>query len=107
MELLNLEQLKDFSPAEHVKRELVVTDSFKMLLLCFEPGQAVPPCTMTRHTAFYIVEGEGTVVVEKESKPISTGSIVLIPPGLERQILAKTRLVVLAMQHSESNPEEV
>lgn len=57
-------------------------------------------------TAFYIVAGEGAVLVENEGKQVSKGSVVLIPPNLERQIRAETRLVVLAMQYSESTPKE-
>lgn len=106
MEWLDVDKMKCFSPVEPVKKELAVTESFKLLLLCFEPDQAVPPCKMVRHTAFYIVEGKGTVVVENEGKPVSKGSIVLIPSNLERQIRAETRLIVLAMQYSESSSKE-
>jgi len=97
---LNLDKLKEFAEAGFVKKELVVTDNFKMLLICFEPGQAVEPCVMSRSTAFYIVEGTGVVIEAGEAVQVSNGSIVLIKPELERQIKAESKMVVLAIQYS-------
>ncbi len=53
MQVTNLEDLKEFSNVDFIKKELLVTDNFKLLLICFEPGQEVPPCVMERSTAFY------------------------------------------------------
>ncbi|OPL10784.1 MAG: hypothetical protein AVO34_09780 [Firmicutes bacterium ML8_F2] len=100
MELLNPADLKEFSSQSHLKKELKVTENFKMLTICFEPGQAVPPCVMERSTAFYIVEGKGYISVDGEETAVTAGHLVFIEPGLERQIQAKTRLVVLAVQYS-------
>ncbi len=99
MKLLSLEELKVFTASEFIKKELTVTEHFKLLLVCFEPGQAVPPCVMERSTAFYIIEGRGRVSVSDEEHTVSAGSIILIEPDLSRQIKAETRLVVLAMQY--------
>ncbi|MFO8191443.1 MAG: cupin domain-containing protein [Bacillota bacterium] len=100
MKLLNLVDLKEFDPQSHVKKELKVTENFKMLTICFEPGQAVPPCIMERSTAFYIVEGEGFISAGGEEAAISAGDLSFIESGQERQIRAKTRLVVLAIQYN-------
>ncbi|MGM0652404.1 MAG: cupin domain-containing protein [Bacillota bacterium] len=99
MQVYNLEELKEFAVSEFRKKEIVVTDSFKLLLIYFEPGQSVPPCVMECSTAFYIVEGQGLVSVSDQEYSVSAGSIILIEPDLTRQIKAKTRLVVLAMQY--------
>ncbi len=99
MQVYNLEELKEFAPSEFRKKELVVTDSFKLLLICFEPGQSVPPCVMERSTAFYVIEGQGKVLVSDQENRITAGSLIIIEPDLTRQIKADTRLVVLAMQY--------
>ncbi len=99
MKVYNLEELKEFAASEFRKKELVVTESFKLLLICFEPGQSVPPCVMERSTAFYIVEGQGQVLVSDQENTVRSGSLILIEPDLIRQIKAETRLVVLAMQY--------
>lgn len=100
MQHLDLVKLKEFAATGLVKKELVVTDNFKLLLICFEPGQAVEPCVMSRSTAFYIVEGTGVVIEAGEAVQVSNGSIVLIKPELERQIKAESKMVVLAIQYS-------
>lgn len=99
MQHLDLNKLKEFAAASFVKKELLVTDNFKLLLICFEPGQAVEPCVMSRSTAFYIVEGTGEVIEEGETVQVSNGSVVLIKPELERQIKAASKMVVLAIQY--------
>jgi len=71
-----------------------------LLLICFEPGQAVEPCVMSRNTAFYILEGEGVAIEEAERAEVPKGSIILIEPELERQIKAKSKMTVLAIQYS-------
>ncbi len=100
MQHLDLDKLKEFAAKGLVKKELVVTDNFKLLLICFEPGQAVEPCVMSRSTAFYIVEGTGVVIEAGEAVQVSNGSLVLIKPELERQIKAESKMVVLAIQYS-------
>ena len=99
MQHLDLDKLKEFAAAGFVKKELVVTDDSKLLLICFEPGQAVEPCVMSRSTAFYIIEGIGEVIEAGEAVQVSDGSLVLIKPELERQIKAKSKMVVLAIQY--------
>ena len=99
MPVINLEDLKEFSASGFIKKELAVTTHFKLLLICFEAGQAVPPCVMERSTAFYIIEGQGKVLAAEEEHAVSSGSIVMIEPDLTRQIKAESRLVVLAMQY--------
>jgi quercetin dioxygenase-like cupin family protein len=100
MQHLDLNKLKEFAATGFVKNELVVTDNFKLLMICFEPGQAVEPCVMSRSTAFYIVEGRGVVIEAGETVQVSGGSLVLIKPDLERQIKAESKMVVLAIQYS-------
>ncbi len=99
MQVINLEDLKEFSASDFIKKELAVTDNFKLLLICFEAGQEVPPCVMERSTAFYIVEGQGKFLASDQEHTVTSGSIVLIEPDLARQIKADSRLVVRAMQY--------
>ncbi len=100
MQHLDLNKLKEFAATGLVKKELVVTDNFKLLLICFEPGQAVNPCVMSRNTAFYIIEGKGVVIEEGDAAEVSKGSMILIEPEIERQIKAESKMIVLAIQYS-------
>lgn len=53
-----------------------MTDNFKLLQICFEPGQSVPPCVMERSTAFYIIEGQGEVLVSDQENTVTAGSLI-------------------------------
>ncbi|MFO7951821.1 MAG: hypothetical protein R6U91_03310, partial [Bacillota bacterium] len=99
VQVTNLEDLKEFSASDFIKKELAVAEHFKLLLITFEPGQEVQPCVMERSTAFYIVEGQGKVLASEQEHDITKGSMVQIEPDLTRQIIANSRLVVLAMQY--------
>jgi len=49
---------------------------------------------------FYIVEGEGIIREADLEERVSAGSIILVEPEKERQLIAKTRMIVLAVQYS-------
>ena len=99
MQLLTLASLKKYSKNGYLKQELAITENCKVLLVCFEPGQSVEPCVMSRNTMFHIVEGTGKVVEAGLEKPVTTGDIIFIKPEVERQLKAETRMVVLAVQY--------
>ncbi len=99
MQLLTIANLKKYSDTGYLKQELDVTENCKVLLICFEPGQSVEPCVMSRNTMFHIVEGTGKVVEAGLEKPVSAGDIIFIKPEVERQLKAETRMVVLAVQY--------
>ncbi|MDW7738845.1 MAG: hypothetical protein SCJ97_02145 [Bacillota bacterium] len=100
MKTYKISELKAFTPENFNKKELQVTEQSKVLLIFFESGQAVDPCVMSRNTMFYIIEGEGFVKEVDIEEPVSEGSLVIIEPGLERQLVAKTEMVVLAVQYA-------
>jgi len=99
MQLLTLASLKKYSKNGYLKQELAITENCKVLLVCFEPGQSVEPCVMSRNTMFHIVEGTGKVVEAGLERPVTTGDIIFIKPEVERQLKAETRMVVLAVQY--------
>ncbi len=99
MKIFQVDEMKEFKASGFNRIDLDVTDNFKLLMISFKPGQAVPACIMKRHTAFYIIEGRGQVIASDREEPVREGSIVLIEPNLSRQIIADTHLVILAMQY--------
>lgn len=100
MKILNINELIAYTPESFNKQELHVTEQSKVLLICFAAGQAVEPCVMSRNTMFYIIEGEGAVKEANLEEKVSAGSIIMIEPERERQLRAKTEMVVLAVQYA-------
>jgi len=100
MKILNINELISFTPESFNKQELHVTEQSKVLFICFAADQEVEPCVMSRNTMFYIIEGEGTVREADIEEKVSAGSIMIIEPERERQLRAKTEMVVLAVQYA-------
>ncbi|NPV54747.1 MAG: cupin domain-containing protein [Firmicutes bacterium] len=89
---------KEFVAGAHAKDVLEDTSTHKVLTVTIDAGAQIPPCTMGSHTLFFVVEGEGTIRVGSDTRDIAPGQIVSIEPGIERNIKAETKMVVLAIQ---------
>jgi len=70
------------------------------LLLCLEPGQGVGPCRMDCAVLYYVIQGRGRLQVEDEldASSLTAGALAMVPPGVERSIVAGERMRVLAVQ---------
>lgn len=98
MEYFNLEELKEFSSASHVKKIICSYPKTKALLICFESGQSVPPCVMESDVFFYVIEGRGLLYTGGRTVEMKTGALITVPAGAERRIKALDSLSVLAIQ---------
>ena len=70
-------------------------DQAKVLLAGLEPGQRIPvhPEALAAYT---ILEGTGTMQVGDEQYPIGPGSLIVVPAGVRRGMVAETRLSFVA-----------
>ncbi|MGQ9538598.1 MAG: cupin domain-containing protein [Candidatus Bathycorpusculaceae bacterium] len=108
MDVVNLKRLVQFSDNEglldsmeerrRVKRELLRTRCFNLVLVCLDIGQEIPPRPEPYDVCFYIVEGSGTFTVGDEKASLSAGEVVFAPANVCRGIKCKERLVVLGVQ---------
>jgi quercetin dioxygenase-like cupin family protein len=71
------------------------TESFRSLVVGFEPGQ-VTPLHPAGPATYYVVEGEGWITEDTTRHEVKAGSVVVVGAGVPRRIEAKTRLTVLA-----------
>lgn len=96
MESHSLPQLKGFSPQQPRVNLLHNSEQMRVVLFGFLPGQEMAPHSVESEISFYILEGEGRVLVGKEESPVSSGTLVFCPPGALHGLKATTNLVVLA-----------
>jgi quercetin dioxygenase-like cupin family protein len=70
-------------------------DQTKIVLAGLEPGQRIPthPEAMGLYT---ILEGTGSMQVGEEVFPLSPGTVVVVPAGMARGVVAETRLSFVA-----------
>jgi mannose-6-phosphate isomerase-like protein (cupin superfamily) len=48
---------------------------------------------------YYVLEGEGSVVLDGEEHPVRKGSIVQIPPGVHHGAKGRMRVLVVGIPH--------
>lgn len=78
MEGVNLFSLAEFSKENFVPKQIHLGDTVGAVLLCFEPGQSMPvhPHPGAIEVILYGVEGEGSVVIGEEEKPLRKGDLL-------------------------------
>ncbi len=95
MSVVQLKDVVQFSPEGHQPYFFHDSDTFKSLVVGFEPGQGTPLHPAGPAT-YYVVEGEGWITEGTTRHPASPGTVVVVGAGVQRRIEARTRLIVLA-----------
>lgn len=95
---IDTHDLKDFSESEALHTPLLETDQLRTLLLNLNSGQSSPSCKMSVPVLYYVVEGEGELVIEDERYSLVTGSMATVPAEITRIISASTSMRVLGIQ---------
>ncbi len=98
IQVMDVESMQNFSAdgAQHIvlhKSEGLVT-----LLVCLEPGQEVGPCVMSTRVQYVVMAGRGQLHVAEEQAELKTGSVVVVPSGIVRRIVAVEQMRILAVQ---------
>ena len=83
-----------------VKRDVLKTSSFNLVLICLEAGQEIPSRPEPYGVCFYVIDGKGTFTVGNEQVELTRGGLVFAPANEARGILSKERLTLLGIQDS-------
>jgi quercetin dioxygenase-like cupin family protein len=81
-----------------VKKDLLKTKNFNIVLICLETGQEIPSRPEPYSVCFYIIGGKGTFTVGTEQVELEGGDMVFIPAHEARGIKSKDRLTLLGIQ---------
>jgi len=95
---IDTRDLTDFSAAEALHTPLLDTDQLRTLLLNLNSGQSSPLCKMSVPVLYYVIEGEGELIVEDEHYELRAGSMVTVSEETTRIISATTEMRVLGVQ---------
>ena len=85
-------------------QELIVTDTFRAVLVGLEAGQKIPPHP-TSAAAYHFLEGSGAMIVDGERLAVEAGATVVVPSGAPRGVEAETRLAFLGTQAVMGTPK--
>jgi len=95
MSHLQLRDMVKFSVEGHSPYLFHDSETFKSLVVGFEPGQSTPLHPAGPAT-YYVVEGEGWITEDGTRHVVQAGSVVVVGADVPRRIEARTRLIVLA-----------
>lgn len=80
METVKLDDVIEFDAKRRVRKRLIMADHIESELVCYEPGQGtVEHHHVGQDEIFYVVEGNGTITVDGEARPVSAGSLIFAP----------------------------
>jgi quercetin dioxygenase-like cupin family protein len=89
MKSLNIGELIEFAPLKRVRKKLLGTKRLVSELLCYEPGQSTPTHQHPQQDeCFFVLEGQGTLTVDGESKTIRAMDMILVPPQTPHSLAA-------------------
>lgn len=81
------------------------SDHVKVILAGLEPGQRIP--VHPEALAFYsILTGQGTMQVGDEKYAIGPGTLIIVPAGVARGMVAETRLAFVAARFGQAPSTE-
>lgn len=69
----------------------------RIMLLCFEPGQEMPPHHCSFEIVWYVLEGSGFFYIDGEEKPCSENTLIVTPSQTTRGLRADSRMKLLAI----------
>jgi quercetin dioxygenase-like cupin family protein len=108
--MVNLYSLIEFSEEKgvlttmedrrRVKKNVLQTRNFNVVLICLERGQEIPSRPEPYDVCFYIIDGNGTFTVGNEKVDLNKGNMIFAPANTARGIKSKERLIVLGVQEA-------
>lgn len=98
MELIDLMERACFSDS-FAPQILRMAQSYKVPLICMEPGQEIPPHP-SGTGVFYIVSGRGVMTVEGKETEVQAGNMIFIEKGESRGIRATETMMAFAVHIS-------
>ena len=84
-----------FAESGIVSKTLYQSPAVKIVLFCFEPGQALSEHTAPFEAVVQVLEGSGDILLGGTVHEAKPGALFVMPPGLNHAITARERLVFL------------
>ena len=90
--------LSTMDDRRRVKKDLLETSYFNIVLICLETGQEIPLRPEPYAVCFYVVDGKGTFTVGNEQVELNRGGLIFAPADEARGIKSLERLTLLGIQ---------
>lgn len=94
----DLLSLQSFSAEGPVKTDVLRSEKFNIVLVCFEAGQEIPPHPEPYAVYFVVIEGQGVFTTGDGSFELARGSAIMVGRDGIRGIRSVDPMVVLGVQ---------
>ena len=99
MHKTDIKKLINYNTQGPYKNIFYEQSNIKAQVVCLKSRQIIPPCKMSNDVLFYIIEGKGEIIVDNKKEKIKPMISIIVPKNAKsRSILAKTDMVILAIQ---------
>jgi quercetin dioxygenase-like cupin family protein len=99
MNKTDINKLVKYSKDRPAKEIFYDEGNIKAQIMCLKAGQVIPPCKMSNDVLFYVIEGNGEIIVDNKKEALFAGVSVIVPKEAKsRSISAKMDMVILAVQ---------
>jgi quercetin dioxygenase-like cupin family protein len=108
VKVVDLDKLAEFSQKQgslntmedrrQVKKDVLKTSNFNVVLICLETGQEIPSRPEPYDVCFYVIDGKGAFKVGNEQVELSRGGLIFAPANEARGIKSRERLTLLGIQ---------
>ena len=90
-----------------VSKTLHESPALKLVLFCFEPGQALSEHTAPFEAVIHVLSGSADVKLGTETFDAKPGALYVMPAGLAHAINAKERFVFLLTMTRANKPTQI
>lgn len=98
MKIDNILSLQDFSREGPNKIDILKSENFNVVLVCFEAGQEIPPHPEPYAVFFLVLRGQGIFTNSEGSFRLEEESSIFIEKDEPRGIKSLEELVILGIQ---------
>jgi mannose-6-phosphate isomerase-like protein (cupin superfamily) len=107
MEIIQIENIKDFKESKIVKRVPILTEQLMATLLLIPPNSKAPAHAHSETDEIhYIIKGNGNITVGKSSKKVNEGMLILVPKTESHFFSTSEKNLIVLSQSPVCEPEK-
>lgn len=106
MEIIKIDNIKDFKESRIVKKVPILTEQLMATILLIPPGLKAPAHTHSESDEIhYIIKGTGKITVGKNSENVNEGMLILVPKTESHYFSTSEANLIVLSQSPVCEPE--
>ena len=89
MQHVSIDDLKEFATDKRIRKKVAGSEKIVAEMVCYTPGQVTPNHMHPKQDEiFYVVEGNGAMIVDEEEIPVGPKSVIFVPARVTHGVKA-------------------